>query len=155
RALELAASPIHYTFGRDQVTVGDTFVSNIVNGSLSRDLNTYRGFTPQQTLSMAGVLSPHFGKTFHLHGTTGTVSHAVFVGIGPYVSIGDNLNFDRGLLKILSSTTNVYVPNADFLIQNSTTGQAAAAITGGYRIRIPLLSNAINSELDGVYVAAN
>jgi len=46
RAAEYVASPLHYTFDRDGSTSGQQFVFDIVNALLSRDLNTYKGFTP-------------------------------------------------------------------------------------------------------------
>ncbi len=54
RTMEYAASPLHYTIGRDAVTPGqlngssglNSFVIDIRNAQLSRDLNRYRGSAP-------------------------------------------------------------------------------------------------------------
>jgi len=68
RAMEYAASPLHYTFGRDDGGSGQTFVGDIVNARLSRDLNRYRGFQPASELFAEGLASPNWGKTFVVRG---------------------------------------------------------------------------------------
>ena len=42
---------------------------------------------------------------------------------------------DQGLIDLLGSEENVFVPNASFLISDDTIDQFSLAITGGYRAR--------------------
>ena len=66
RAIESASSPFHYTFGRGTSDGDDPeqrFVRELVNGNLSRDLSTYRGFVLPETISAQGLASGGFGKT--------------------------------------------------------------------------------------------
>lgn len=50
RAMEYAASPLHYTIGRETNGAGSLFVADLVNAAISRDLNRYRGFVPARTM---------------------------------------------------------------------------------------------------------
>lgn len=63
-AMEYAANPLHYVFGRDPGGNRGKFVDDVRKGKLSRDLNTYRGFVPTNTLTAEGLASPNWGKTF-------------------------------------------------------------------------------------------
>jgi len=160
RAVEYTADPMHITFGRNSDSQGHLFMNNLVNGALSRDLNTYRGFTPASEIRAIGLISPSWGKTLPLsHSDSGGMTHGIFVGAGPYLSLGTNLNFDQNLINIFSSSTDVSMPNTNFLIGDTTTGQAALSITGGYRGKLPLfggLKRAGNGQdREGIYVAAN
>src|SRR5262245_19750274 len=51
RAIEYAASPIHYIIGRDTTQTGEQFITDIRNGTLNRDLNVYRGFEPATSIT--------------------------------------------------------------------------------------------------------
>jgi hypothetical protein len=66
------------------------------------------------------------------------------------LSIGTHLQFDDKLINLLASSTNISSPNTNFLITDGTTGQAAAAITGGYRARF-----APSGDREGIYIAAD
>src|SRR5438876_2806617 len=58
RALEYAASPLHFVVGRDTSTSGEAlFVSDIRNETFSRDLSKYRGFAPSSNILAAGLVS--------------------------------------------------------------------------------------------------
>ena len=160
RAIEYAADPMHITFDRNSDSQGHLFVNSLVNGNISRDLNTYRGFTPASEIRAIGLISPSWGKTLPVaRSSTGGIKHGVFVGAGPYLSLGTNLNFDQNLISIFSSATNVYMPNTRFLIGDDTTGQAALSITGGYRGKYPLFGAlqraSSGQDREGVYFAAN
>ena len=160
RAIEYAANPMHTSFGRNSDTAGNLFVNSLVNGQISRDLNAYRGFTPSSQITAAGLMAPSWGKTLNVvrDDTTGT-THGVFVGAGPYIALGTNLNFDQNLISIFSSSTDVYMPDTNFQIDDTTTGMAALAITGGYRGKFPLLGSLMGlssgASRDGIHVAAN
>jgi hypothetical protein len=154
RAVEYAADPMHLTLNRDTADGGGhLLINHLVNAELSRDLNTYRGFTPAQQLQAQGLVSPTFGKTLKLvrYGNGGF--HGIYVGAGPYLSIGTTLSFDQQLLDIFSSSTDVYLPNTTFSIADTTSGQAAMSITGGYRARVSVPG--FEGSKDGVYIAAD
>lgn len=156
RAGEYAASPLHYTFGRRTSGGGQRFVKDIVNAELSRDLNAYRGFTPASELTAEGLASPSWGKTFRMRQQADGSFHGLYVGAGPYLSIQTANRIDQGLIDLLGSSTNTYVPNAHYLMTDDTVDQAAVAITGGYRARLPLPGRAAApGGRDGIYVAAN
>jgi hypothetical protein len=154
RAVEDLASPLHYTFYRGENSAGRNLVRDLVNGRVNRDLNAYRGFTPASQVDAQGLWSPDWGKTLRVSGF-----HSVFVGAGPYVSLGTNLKIDQNLIDVLASPTNVYRPNTTFTIGDLTTGQGAVAITGGYRGRLPIFgipkSARGGTSRDGLYIGAN
>ena len=153
RAIEYAADPMHLTLGRNSDTQGQYFVNSLVNGNLSRDLNAYRGFKPSPEVRAIGLMAPNWGKTLPVvRNSAGKMIHGVFVGVGPYLSLGTDLNFDPNLISIFSSSTNVYMPNTSFVIGDGTTGQAALSLTGGYRGKLPLGGR---NDRDGVYFGAN
>ncbi|HEY3092255.1 MAG TPA: hypothetical protein VGJ52_04125 [Vicinamibacterales bacterium] len=161
RTMEYAASPLHYTFGRDAVTAGqvststglNNFVTDIRNATLSRDLNRYRGMAPSNQPRAEGLASPNWGKTFKVAQGSRGAFHGVYVGAGPYLAMQTDVNFDQPLIDVLGSPTDLYVANAQMHLGSATRGQMAMAITGGYRGRFALPSS--SSDRDGVYVAAN
>ena len=150
RAIEYAASPLHWGFKRDSTGPGNLLVRNIIDAELNRDLNTYRGFTPAREIDAQGLIAPSWGKTFRFAKTAAGGFHGVYVGVGPYLSVGTNLQFDEKLINLLASSTQFNSPNSNFLITDATTGQAAASITGGYRARF-----APFGDREGIYVAAD
>ena len=156
RAAEYLASPLHYTFNRDGSTSGQQFVFDIVNALLSRDLNTYKGFTPSPQYLAEGLASPSFGKTFRVWRGDQGAFQGFYVGAGPYFALKTDNRFDDDLVDILDSTDDVYIPNANLFVTSQTTPQFALALTGGYRARIagPSLS-ALGSDRNGIYLAAN
>ena len=130
------------------------FVSDIVNGDLSRDLNDYRGFIPRSELKAEGLASPNWGKLFKLYKRDDGTFHGVYVGAGPYISAMTDLNIDNELIDILSSPTRVEIPNRNFLITDTSDGQLALAITGGYRGRIAFSSKTGTPGRNGIYIGA-
>jgi hypothetical protein len=161
RTMEYAASPLHYTFGRDSSTVGpsttgsglNNFVTDLRSAQLSRDLNRYRGLAPANQPRAEGLASPNWGKTIKVAQGDGGAFHGVYVGAGPYLAMQTDVNFDQQLIDVLGSSTDVRVPNAQMHLATATRGQMALAITGGYRGRYALPSS--SGDRDGVYVAAN
>jgi hypothetical protein len=156
RAVENLASPMHFTFDRDTSRPGANLIRDLVNGRVSRDLNSYRGFHPASTVDSTGLWAPSWGKTIRVSGDKNVgSSHGIFVGAGPYVSLGTNLKIDQNLIDVLGSSTNVYRPNTTFTIGDLTTGQGAIAITGGYRGRFAAFgtTRTNSSSRDGVYIA--
>jgi len=161
RTMEYAASPLHYTFGRDSVTAGpstgasglNNFVTDIRNAQLSRDLNRYRGMAPANQPRAEGLASPSWGKTIKVAQRAGGAFHGVYVGAGPYLAMQTDVSFDQPLIDALGSPTDIYLRNAQMRLTTATRGQMAMAITGGYRGRYALPSS--SSDRDGVYLAAN
>jgi hypothetical protein len=154
RAIEYAADPLHYTLNRDSGGSGNRLVRNLVDAELSRDLNAYRGFTPSSEIEAQGLIAPTWGKTFRVTETADGGFHGFYVGAGPYISLGTKLNIDETLIDVFSSPTDVYIPNRNFLVTDTTAGQAAAAITGGYRARISP-GGFRSGANEGIYLAAN
>jgi len=129
-------------------------ISDLVNGQVSRDLNAYRGFAPAPSIAAKGLLLGRIGKTIRVKGDD-SASHGIYVGAGPYVSVGTDMSFDQRLIDVLGSPTDVYLPNQQFTVGNVTETQLAAAITGGYRAHFQLPQFASTSERDGLYIAVN
>jgi len=153
--IEYAATPWHYVIGRDSSSnPGETaFVNDVRNGTLSRDLTTYKGFVPANDLLAEGLLAPSFGHTFKVH-KDGRNFQGFYAGAGPYLSMRSQSAISTGLTTVLS--TGVNQSNATFPLTESDQAQLAAAVTGGYRARfgLPASSNG-TSDRDGLYVAAN
>jgi hypothetical protein len=155
RILEYAASPLHYTFNRDQVSNGPDFFNDIRNATLSRDLNVYRGYVPVTQPVGYGLAHPTWGVTIPVY-KSDRARHGVFVGAGPYLTMRGALTVSDQLSQILDSDTDVYIPNAQLPISGETRGEAALAITGGYRGRFAWPMGVISgSDRDGLYVALN
>jgi hypothetical protein len=158
RAIENLSNPMHVTFDRGTNVAGSNLVRDLVNGRISRDLNAYRGFTLPAQIDSQGLWAPSFGKTLRIYGERDAgSSHGIYVGAGPYVSLGTSMRIDQNLIDILHSSSNVYRPNTTFAIGDITTGQGAMAITGGYRGKLAVFDPARSRSTarDGVYVATN
>ncbi|MBI3490322.1 MAG: hypothetical protein HY047_00745 [Acidobacteria bacterium] len=148
RAIEYAASPLHYVVNRDD--------SDVRNAVLARDLNVYRGFTPPNSILAEGLTAPSWGGTIKVYRGGGGSFQGVYVGAGPYLSMRTTAAIPAQLTDILSSGTTVAVPkNISFpQITDDSLGQVAMAVTGGYRGRFAV-GGLGGSERDGVYVAVN
>jgi hypothetical protein len=159
-AMEYAANPLHYVLGRNPGGARGLFVKDLVNGELNRNLNTYRGFVPTSKLTAEGLASPTWGKTFKFLKRGGGAFQGFFIGAGPYLSAKTVLGIDQNLIDVLASATDVpltSLANKSFLIGDSSAGQLALSVTGGYRGRfaLPGRSGAGSSDRDGIYVGAN
>ena len=162
RAIEYAASPIHYIVGRNDGNAASSFVNDLRNGTLNRDLNTYRGFDPPTSLSAQGLVSPTWGGTIKFSGDPNGPFQGVYLGAGPYVSLDTTAAIDPALAAVFASTVPVYVPNTSFSISSDTLSQTAVAVTGGYRGRFALPGAAgfvriedTYSAPEGLYVGMN
>ena len=154
RALEDAANPLHVTLRRGASTAH--FVDDVINARFSRDLNSYRGFVPAKEIIAQGLLSPSFGHLFRFKRTPEGGFNGIYVGAGPYISAKTALNVDDRLRQVLASNQDVRVPNTSFQIRDQSAGQAALAITVGYRGRLALLgSSSSESRRNGIYIAGN
>jgi hypothetical protein len=156
RSMEYAASPLHYIVGRGTTASGEAFVTDVRNAELSRDLNRYRGFKPANELKASGLASPTIGRTIKFHERPDGTFHGVHIGAGPYLAMKDIGTIDPKLTEVLASATDVYLPNTQFVMTNSSQGQIALAVTGGYRGRFAWPTGVGGgSPREGLYVAAD
>jgi len=153
RAIENIAAPLHYTFNRNGTGTGIEFINDLLDGRLSRDLNAYRGFIPTSQPVAYSVWAPNWGVTIPVYRKKDGPTHSVFVGGGLYSPFRGALEVDDQLQSILSSDTNVYIPNSQFRIVSGVRAEVPLAITGGYRGRFKLWES--RSDRDGLYVAFN
>lgn len=142
--------PTHLVIGRNPSAPRARFIADIRDANLNPDLNTYRGFNPAATLTSAGLLMPRFGHHFAIR-PSGNVRQDVYVGGGPYLSIQNDLQFDQRLVSLLGATAATYVTGSSLEIGNGATGQVAAQITGGYRLRLPLQGGLGSLRLEASY----
>jgi len=160
RTIEYSASPLHYIVGRDDTSTASAFITDLRNGTLNRDLNEYRGFSPATSTAAEGLASPNWGHTFKIRKSDAGPFQGIYAGAGPYFSMKTDAEIDPALAAIFASPTPVYVPSSSFAMSNDTLSQFALAITGGYRGRFALPAAARKTTgnknpLDGLYVGAN
>jgi hypothetical protein len=156
RSIEYAASPLHYIIDRDTTDSGETFVTDIRNGELSRDLNAYRGFVPANDVFAEGLASASWGGTIKIRNNPNGTFQGIYVGAGPYFSMQTAATIDPALTALLGSPTPVVARNTSFHLTNDTIAQTALAITGGYRGRIAWPAGVgTGGPLEGLYVGAN
>ena len=157
RAIDYVANPLHLAFNRNQGEGQFDFLGDIRNAQLDRDLNSYRGFTPPEELVAEGLIAPSWGHTFKFMDLGNESSHGIYLGVEPYLSLGTDLRVDPRLVDILGSDVDVPIPTTTFLVTNRSSGQAAMAITGGYRAKFGSLGRAAvgESNPNGIYFEAN
>jgi hypothetical protein len=154
RAIEDVANPIHITFRRGAGT--QRFVNDLVNAKFNRNLNTYRGFVPASEIEAEGLAAPSFGHLFRFTQTPEGKFSGVYVGAGPYIASKSMLDVDDQLRELLASSQDVQAINKSFLITNQSNGQAALAITFGYRGRLALPGRAgEQNRRNGIYIGGN
>jgi len=156
-AIESIANPIHFTFNRDAGGPRGKFVSDIVEGKISEDLNDYSGFNPVNRLKTEGLANPNWGKTFKFRRRPDGAFQGFYIGAGPYISAMTDLKIDNNLTEIFGSSTHIVIPNELLRIENNSGAQLALAITGGYRARfsLPWDTGNGNSERNGIYAGLN
>src|SRR5262249_55197762 len=65
-------------------------------------------------------------------------THGVYLGIGPYLTMRTTTDVDPRLTALLAATQRTVVSGAQLPVANTSEGQGAFAITGGYRGRFAL-----------------
>jgi hypothetical protein len=155
--VEYAVNPLNFMFERESEGPRGRFITDAVNGTMSRDLNDYRGFLPENRIQAEGLIDPSWGYTFKFYKQKNGSFQGFYVGAGPYISLKTDLNFDKNLIEILNSTTPLYLANGSFLVSDQTQSQLALAITGGYRGRIAFSGKGSegSSSRNGLYYEAN
>ncbi len=155
RAVEFAASPLHFTFGRSDDITPRSFFRDIVHASLQPDLNAYSGFEMPVMTDTEGLVSLTWGKTFMLQQDDRSFQ-GIYVGAGPYLASKAFFEFDSELERILSGSGDRYVPFASLGVGGGEINQLALDITGSYRARFPLFApDGAGASRNGMYVAAN
>jgi hypothetical protein len=152
RALEDAANPIHLTTRRG--AANDNFVTDLVNATLSRDLNNYRGFIPAREITAQGLAAPTFGHVFRFRRDTNGNFDGIYVGAGPYLFAKTVFNIDDQLRQLLASSQDVVLRNTTLRLTDQSAGEGASAFTVGYRRRMALPGGRGNN-LSGIYIAGN
>jgi hypothetical protein len=152
RALEDFANPLHLT---NRGTAGTDFISDLVNARFSRDLNRYRGFVPAKEVTAQGLAAPSFGHVFRFRRDSAGNYDGVYLGAGPYLSAKTVFNVDDQLRQLLASSQDVILRNATLRLSDQSSGQGAAAITVGYRRRMPLPGRSTSDGRSGIYIAGN
>ena len=153
RALEDIANPLHLIARRGAAT--GTFVTDLVNGTLSRDLNRYRGFVPAKEITAQGLAAPNFGHVFRFRKDTDGNFDGIYLGAGPYLSAKTVFNVDDELRQLLASSQDVLLSNAHLRMADQSFGEEAAAITLGYRGRMALPGRSRFNGRTGIYIASN
>jgi hypothetical protein len=133
-ALEYAAAPTFYVIGRRPSTPRAAFFADIRHGTLSSNLNAYRGFAPATSTTGQGLASPTWGGSFRLHEAAGR-SHRVYVGAGPYVAVRTEAQLDPRLVSLLAAPVESVVRDSSMTIRNESRVQGAMHIVSGYRGR--------------------
>ena len=155
RAVEFAYSPIHFVFGRREDITARSFFRDIVRAQLEPDLNEYRGFEIEPSVTAQGLISENWGKTFLVR-EGDRKFQGIYVGAGPYIAADAFAEYDRALVDVIDSAEDTYLPDTKFGISGGETNQLALAITGGYRARFPVFSqDGTAAGRNGMYVAAN
>ncbi len=85
RAVEFAYSPFHQVFGRGEDITGRTFFRDIIHAQLEPDLNAYRGFDIDPSVTAEGLILENWGKTFMVHKDERSFQ-GIYVGAGPYLA---------------------------------------------------------------------
>jgi hypothetical protein len=153
-AIEAASNPMHYTFGR-RSPGGDSpesrFMRDLVNGELNRDLATYSSFHLPTRITAEGLASGAWGPTIKFARRDSGAFQGVFIGAGPYLSVGTAAAIDPRLSDIFE--TGAHYPNSTLIMQDNSAIQLAMSIVFGYRARLEVPG--WEERRDGVYLAAN
>jgi hypothetical protein len=153
RAIEYAASPLHYQFNRhEESDSGRELFTDIRRATLSRDLSDYRGYDLSNQPVAEGLASPSWGATFRVRGDRDAPFQGFYVGAGPYLSMRTAATIDPRVIDILASETALRFSNTNYQLGSDTFGQIAMAITGGYRGRFAVAGG---SDRDGIYAAVD
>jgi hypothetical protein len=155
RAVEFAASPLHFVFGRSEDVTARSLFRDILQASLQSDPNAYSEAKLPVLTETEGLMSLTWGKTFMLHEDARSFQ-GIYVGAGPYLAADAFFDFDAEFEQILSGSGDRYIPSASFGMGGGETDRLAVDITGSYRARFPLFAgDSPAASRNGMYVLAN
>lgn len=130
--MQFAANPMHVPVFGGSSAQGSAFAQDVRNGRVSRDLNAYRGFTPQ-SFEAARIIAPRWGHSFLVGSADGPTTHRVYIGAGPNLTLRTAVRLNAPFMDFLMASGSAYERNQTLAITSDTQGQVALAVTGGYR----------------------
>ena len=134
RTIEYAAAPLHYTIGRDR---SDSKADDFIVGHHQRRAEPrpqrLQGLHPGESAARGGPGRARNGERPSEWCRVGGSFQGIYVGAGAYGSLQTASTIDERLTEILRADERIYFPLTQLTAQNSTQGQAALAIAGGYR----------------------
>jgi len=153
RAVEHAASPIHFIVNRDGDVGDGAFATTIATARFYAD-RANSGATLATRLDLGGIVAPNWGGTIVFGGKRDRQFHGLYIGGGPYVTGRGSTDLDPRVLALVAGTP-VDFPSAPLtIISTRSEEQAAIAVTAGYRGRFNVRSGTAAAR-DGLYVAMN
>jgi hypothetical protein len=152
RAVEHAASPIHFIVGRDDAAGDGRFAATIATARFYADR---AGTAPVAAarIDLGGVVTATWGGAISVSPANARDMHGIYVGAGPYVTVRGATAVDPQLIGVLGGTGAIPQSSLTVLTAQSEE-QVAVAVSGGYRGRFASRSAAAGSR-DGIYVAVN
>jgi len=153
RAVEHAASPIHFIVGRDDDLGDGAFATTIATARFYADpANGGASLSPR--LDLGGIVAPSWGTTIPLRGARAGRFNGIYVGAGPYVTVRGSADLDPSVLAFIGGTPVDFPAGPGTIISTRAEEQVALAVTGGYRGHFSWAADAATSR-DGWYVAVN
>ena len=153
RAVEHAASPLHFIVGRDDHLGDGAFATTIATARFYAD-PAHGGASLAPRLELGGIVAPNWGTTIALSGGRAGRFHGIYVGAGPYVTVRGSADLDPRVLVFIGGTPVDFASGPLTIISTRSEEQTALAITGGYRGHFSWAADAATSR-DGFYVAVN
>lgn len=145
--VQLASAPTHVVLGPPSSDGGARFLADVRQGTVAGDLTAYRGFSPVQRLSRAGVYAPRFGRAFALRPPS-FLSHQLQLGGGPYLVGSVDAQIDPRFEQAIGGASAARA--AALTLGGQARGEAAIQVSAGYSVQIP-----IERWGGEVYVGAN
>jgi len=153
RAVEHAASPLHFVVGRDGTAGDGRFAATIAAAQFYANQPAGAAATP--SVDLAGVVTANWGGTIRLSAAGARDFHGVYIGAGPYVTVRGNAAIDPQFLDVLTGGIAAVPPGSFTALTTRSEEQVALAVTGGYRGRYRFRQAPSGRERDGLYVAVN
>src|SRR5262249_14200735 len=151
RAVEHAASPIHFIVDRDPAGHG-RFASTIAT---ARFYAGQPAASAPTRVDLGGVATSSWGGTIRLSGAQRRDVHGVYVGAGPYVTGRGAADINPQVIAGLDDDSRSIPSSPLTLMTTFSEEQVAIAVTGGYRGRYALPFRDDAAARDGIYVAVN
>ena len=153
RAVEHAASPIHFIVGRDDDLGDGAFATTIATARFYAD-PANGGASLATRLDLGGIVAPSWGTTIPLQGSRAGRVHGIYVGAGPYVTDRGSADLDPRVLAFIAGTPVDFPSGPLTIISTRAEEQGALALIGGYRGHFSWAADAATGR-DGLYVAMN